>query len=210
MESKATFDWLRFIKVQQNLPNVGKDGKGNYGAYMKLEDLNPAMLKVLNDNNFVWMTQPCSNNGVRSLEYRIVDATNGAMVGGVMELVMDKDTPQAQGSAITYARRYALTAMTGLVADMDDDGQKATDVAPEPPKVNRTGDKSLNVSESPQRKRIRELCADLDISLSPDDKEEWYGICQSVIAKDEPRTAGEAELVISVLETMQQNRQAGL
>lgn len=210
MENKATFDWLRFIKVQQNLPNVGKDGKGNYSAYMKLEDLNPAMLKVLNDNNFVWMTQPCSNNGVRSLEYRIVDATNGAMVGGVMELVMDKDTPQAQGSAITYARRYALTAMTGLVADMDDDGQKATDVAPEPPKVNRTGDKSLNVSESPQRKRIRELCADLDISLSPDDKEEWYGICQSVIAKDEPRTAGEAELVISVLETMQQNRQAGL
>lgn len=88
-----------------------------------------------------------------------------------------------------------------------DEIKKAEQPAYQP---NRTGDKTLNVSESPQRKRIRELCADLDISLSPDDKEEWYGICQSVIAKDEPRTAGEAELVISVLETMQQNRQAGL
>jgi len=89
-------------------------------------------------------------------------------------------------------------------------GEDGVERLVEEPKVNRTGDKSLNVSESPQRKRIRELCADLDIPLPPDDKEEWYGICQSVVGKDEPRTAGEAELVISVLETMQQNRQAGL
>lgn len=88
-----------------------------------------------------------------------------------------------------------------------DEIKKAEQPAYQP---NRTGDKSLNVSESPQRKHIRELCADLDISLSPDNKEEWYGICQSVVGKDEPRTAGEAELVISVLETMQQNRQVGL
>ena len=35
-------------------------------------------------------------------------------------------TSQTLGSAITYARRYALTAVLNLVADEDDDGQAAT------------------------------------------------------------------------------------
>lgn len=109
-------------------------------------------------------------------------------------------------SAVGRALAMMGIGVIDSVASVDEIN-KSSQPAYEP---NRTGDKSLNVSESPQRKRIRELCADLDISLSPDDKEEWYGICQSVIAKNEPRTAGEAELVISVLETMQQNRQAGL
>ncbi len=210
MESKVPFDWARFVSVQQNLPNVGKDGKGNYGSYMKLEDLNPALLRVLNENNFVWVTLPSSKDGVRTLKYMLVDAINGGSVDGEMELIMDKDTPQAQGSAITYARRYALTAMTGLVADMDDDGQKATDVAPEPPKVNRTGDKTLNVLTQPQRKRIMELCHALDLSLTPDDMEEFKAICLTTIGKDAPRTSGEAEIVISVLESNLQDKEAGL
>lgn len=36
-----------------------------------------------------------------------------------------KNDPQAQGSAITYARRYAFMAVLGLVADNDDDGNAA-------------------------------------------------------------------------------------
>lgn len=109
-------------------------------------------------------------------------------------------------SAVGRALAMMGIGVIDSVASVDEI-KKAEQPAYQP---NKTGDKSLNVSESPQRKRIRELCADLDISLSPDNKEEWYGICQSVVGKDEPRTAGEAELVISVLETMQQNRQAGL
>lgn len=36
-----------------------------------------------------------------------------------------KDDPQGLGSAITYARRYALAAITGVVADNDDDDGEA-------------------------------------------------------------------------------------
>lgn len=36
-------------------------------------------------------------------------------------------TSQDRGSAITYGRRYALCAMLGIVADVDDDGNAATD-----------------------------------------------------------------------------------
>ncbi len=34
-------------------------------------------------------------------------------------------TPQQMGSALTYARRYSLSAITGTAADEDDDGDKA-------------------------------------------------------------------------------------
>lgn len=40
-----------------------------------------------------------------------------------MPLMLAKDDPQGQGSAITYARRYSLMAMLSLVADVDDDAQ---------------------------------------------------------------------------------------
>ena len=40
--------------------------------------------------------------------------------------IADKLTPQAVGSAITYARRYALSAIVGIAPDDDDDGNSAS------------------------------------------------------------------------------------
>ena len=37
-------------------------------------------------------------------------------------LIPDKETPQAGGSAITYARRYSISAWLGIASDEDDDG----------------------------------------------------------------------------------------
>ena len=37
-----------------------------------------------------------------------------------------KEDPQGAGSALTYARRYALGCMTGLVTELDDDGNAAS------------------------------------------------------------------------------------
>jgi hypothetical protein len=42
-----------------------------------------------------------------------------------MLLLLAKNDPQGQGSAITYARRYSLCSVLNLVADDDDDGQAA-------------------------------------------------------------------------------------
>jgi len=40
----------------------------------------------------------------------------------ILILKADKVTPQGAGSAITYARRYQLSAMLGLAGELDDDG----------------------------------------------------------------------------------------
>lgn len=51
---------------------------------------------------------------------------SGQWLAGTMRLRPVKNDPQAQGSAITYGRRYAYMAALGLVADDDDDGNAAS------------------------------------------------------------------------------------
>jgi hypothetical protein len=43
-----------------------------------------------------------------------------------LTLKADKVTPQGAGSALTYARRYAVSAILGLSSDDDDDGNNAS------------------------------------------------------------------------------------
>lgn len=117
-----------FLKVQQNLPSIAKEGTGNYGKYMLLDELLPKARKVLNENNFVVIQSPSIAEGQPALTTTLLH-TSGETISDTMLLILDKNTAQGQGSAITYARRYALASMLGLVADEDDDGQKATDHA---------------------------------------------------------------------------------
>jgi hypothetical protein len=51
--------------------------------------------------------------------------TSGQWKSGEMPLLLKTQDPQGQGSAITYARRYGLTAMLGI-HQTDDDGQSAS------------------------------------------------------------------------------------
>lgn len=52
--------------------------------------------------------------------------SSGQFLAHTMKLHLVKDDPQAQGSAVTYARRYSYMAALGLVADIDDDGNAAS------------------------------------------------------------------------------------
>jgi len=51
---------------------------------------------------------------------------SGQYLAHSMPLNAVKSDPQAQGSAITYARRYSLMSILGLVGDEDDDANAAT------------------------------------------------------------------------------------
>ena len=51
---------------------------------------------------------------------------SGQWMRSRLKIRIAKDDPQGYGSAITYARRYALGCMTGLVTEEDDDGNSAS------------------------------------------------------------------------------------
>ena len=51
---------------------------------------------------------------------------SGQYMAYSMKLHLPKQDAQGQGSAVTYARRYSVLAVLGVVADEDDDGNKAS------------------------------------------------------------------------------------
>lgn len=65
----------------------------------------------------------------------------------------ERTTPQGQGSAITYARRYSLSAMLGVATDPDDDGNGA-----EEPKEEATPAKNQTIIDRQQMKELNDLC----------------------------------------------------
>lgn len=50
----------------------------------------------------------------------------GGRIESQLTMKLAKTDPQAVGSAITYARRYTLAALVGIVVDDDDDGNRSS------------------------------------------------------------------------------------
>jgi hypothetical protein len=90
--------------------------------YIGLDSLMADVLPVLNKCGLVVLQMPTESEGGPALTTRIVHAETGDSIESTMPLLMTKQDPQAQGAALTYARRYALMAFLGLVADEDTDG----------------------------------------------------------------------------------------
>ncbi len=90
--------------------------------YISLEALMAVVMPLLNKCGLVLLQMPTQVGGEPALTTRIVEATSGEFVEATMLLSLAKVDPQSQGSALTYARRYALMAFLGLVADEDTDG----------------------------------------------------------------------------------------
>jgi hypothetical protein len=103
-----------------------KSEKGNYSyQYADLADVIDVYRGPLSDNALA-VTQT-----LRIADGHMVLVTKLAHESGEFidsEYPLANYTrPQEQGSAITYARRYAVTALLGIAAEEDDDGKRATD-----------------------------------------------------------------------------------
>ena len=108
---------------------------------VKKDAVNPFFKSKYATLDTIWETirKPLSDNGlsiVQTLGYidskSVLETTlyhiSGEWINGVQLVNPVKDDPQALGSAISYARRYSLSAMLGLVADDDDDAESTKEV----------------------------------------------------------------------------------
>lgn len=84
---------------------------------------------------------------------------SGQHISGTMRLHLTKDDPQGQGSAVTYARRYAYMAALGLVADEDDDGNAASGKAGMERIRAGTRRRPAPVTEISPKRRLLQACA---------------------------------------------------
>ena len=99
-----------------------KDASANYGNYATLgnvlEVLRPALVK----QGLVVEQAPDLFDGTPCLTTIVVHVESDQARVYHTPLILDKQTSQGMGSAVTYARRYALVSIFFLDADEDDDG----------------------------------------------------------------------------------------
>lgn len=114
--------------VQADLPVVGKDhqatvksDKGSYTyKYANLANVNAAILPLLSKHGLAWTTRPTlDESGKFVLKYELRHVSGEKLEGAYP--LPTTTRPQEMGSAITYARRYTLCAVTGLAPEEDDD-----------------------------------------------------------------------------------------
>ena len=115
------------IQVQQTLTPALKDSINDFtnSSYASLKSVMEVCRTALL-NHGVWMTQyPVAvEKGHLGLVTKIVHAASGQWQSSLIEMPLQKNDPQGYGSAITYARRYGLSALLGIITE-DDDAESA-------------------------------------------------------------------------------------
>lgn len=113
--------------MQGELPVVEKLNSVNAGArkykYADLTLLTEKVMPLLSKHGLAFIALPNISDGVFGLSYELAHESGDSICG---HYPLPNSSPQEIGSAITYARRYALAAVTGVApGGDDDDAQKA-------------------------------------------------------------------------------------
>jgi ERF superfamily len=123
--------WEALLAFKAEAPPLPKEKFNPHfkSRYTSLDTVAEKIDPLLTKHGLVWVALPGYDNGNPTLEYQLVHAASGEALRGVMLLMLDRENSQGLGSALTYCRRYAKMAALDLVADEDDDGNRAS-VAP--------------------------------------------------------------------------------
>lgn len=113
------------IEFQADLPDIGLDSENPHfkSKFASLPKITKIVLPLLAANRLSFTAGGVMQDGQFGLSATLLHESGEERSGFFPIIATD---PQKIGSAITYARRYLLASLTGIVADADDDGNAAS------------------------------------------------------------------------------------
>ena len=141
-------------KAQSQISGALKDAANPFfkSKYADLESVWQACRKPLTDNGLsVTQTSRYTQDGLMLVTTLM--HTSGEWIAGEMPVLVKDNSPQAQGSGLTYARRYALAAIVGIY-QTDDDGEAAQGRKPDL-KLDPRGDLGKNANPAEVAKYVK-------------------------------------------------------
>ena len=124
MECKDLFSALTKAQSEMGHAEKGKENPAFRCRYAELSDVIDATVHILNKNGLCVMQMPLIQGENYTLK-TVLGHTSGQFIEFETPIVVkDTKNPQSVGSGITYARRYALSALC-CIAQEDDDGNNA-------------------------------------------------------------------------------------
>lgn len=116
-------------QFQKDLRQPLKDAANPYfnSKYVPLENVTESITETASKYGLSFTQFPTSSeSGLVEVGTLIMHESGEWMEFEPLRLKPVKNDPQAIGSAVTYGRRYALSAIFGVTSDEDDDGNKAS------------------------------------------------------------------------------------
>lgn len=113
-------------EFQNECPIIHKDTKGHNYTYADLPQIFSVINPLLKKHKLCF-TQLLENDGIRTILFHV---ESGEQIESFTTIPLVKlgamNEYQSYGSGVTYFRRYALSAMLGLVTDKDTDASGAS------------------------------------------------------------------------------------
>ena len=147
------------LEAQKEMGNATKDSKNPFfkSKYADLNSIREACMPVLNKHGII-VLQPTIYHEGKNFINTILLHESGERIDGLTEIIYSKQNDaQAQGSGITYARRYGLQSLVNVGAE-DDDGNKAS----------AKTEVKIKLVDAKQSKEIKELLK--ECNLKDEDK----------------------------------------
>lgn len=124
------------IAFQADLPSVALDATNPHfkSKYASLGSVTKAVLPKLSEHGLAFSVGSFVDNGLLIVDAHLIHESGESRS---LQFPITEANPQKIGSALSYARRYALSALTGVVADEDDDGNAASQPTATDQKIER-------------------------------------------------------------------------
>jgi hypothetical protein len=138
-----------FIAFQAELPAVPKDSENPHfrNKYASLGAITEAMRPHLKNHGLGYMQYMAHTDGFQFMITRFVHTSGQWIEDDGYLLNPTKNDPQGMGSAVTYGRRYTISAFAGIISEDDDDGNKASEPVRKPSPVTSPAPKPVKTKE---------------------------------------------------------------
>jgi len=115
-----------FLRAQKKIGAAKKEASNPFfkSKYADLGSVMEACKEALNENEISVLQPTVSNENGTFVETYLMHSSGEFFMSTMRVTAKSENNPQDQGSAVTYARRYALQSMLFIPAE-DDDGNKA-------------------------------------------------------------------------------------
>jgi hypothetical protein len=132
------------ITFHLKVDTISKDSTNPFfkSKYASLSNILDAIATPLDESGLTFCQFPTGNDGLTTI---LMHADSGEFISADYSMKAAKDDPQGRGSALTYQRRYALSAILGLNIDEDDDGNTATHGGKTPKEAEDNNKQWLNI-----------------------------------------------------------------
>lgn len=192
-------------KAQSQMEHAKKDANNPFfkSKYADLTSVSEACRTQLAMNNIAVTQTTTMNEGGHAILVTTLMHSSGEWIRGFMPILASKQDAQGFGSALSYARRYALAGIAS-VCTSDDDGEAAVGrgtsspkVAPMPDKISKEQLDQLSAvfhtrwPETAERnKMITTTCSSQGVkSLADLTQEQWQKIMNRLTASQQEKTA---------------------